>query len=276
MIGLSIKSLKSVVNIASVIAQIGFTTFFFAYLLFPSLNFDQLGVKTDLNLNQIQSDVQKAWIGRCFKNELGVACPSNQDIKVGKLSYPNTKFVPAHPNIYYALMTIRTPEHGTAPDDDPKGDRDSCGKYQQRLQEWLFEGGGLYKEAKAIIGDEKLFPQVTEQEKQTIYNAGEGWSNSMQAICKKVMDIVTPSFFDHLAVRRLKTRINQKSGKTYYDDMASLDLGNNEGKEALLTLTCNSQAPADCEVWKNNGRTFTYAIINQNEHNKAVTSCKPC
>jgi hypothetical protein len=136
----------------------------------------------------------------------GTPC-TNESIVIDGLQMPDVAWLPDNENLYIFMLATRAQEVGglnwsntTAGDSD----RDSCGPYQQRINE-IFPGGGKANAAKQIMGEAK-YNQVFKGAPSPSESYGEDPVTKAEALsyCKLLIAGTGPAFFDQLFVQRIK------------------------------------------------------------------------
>lgn len=182
----------------------------------------------------------------------GYDCKSNR-IKAPGVDIADVRYVPDNKNLYYALIMMRAQEFNGLDENFVGGDRDSCGPYQQRLQEIASGANGqLAVKAREIFGK-----PITS--------------------CSQLVKEGGNAFFDKLALERLKL-------EGAYDKISGLNLQPGNGSVYLLAQQlCNTQRPdaysvaaRECPInsyyVKNLGKSGE-AFLASNQYEKRKAGC---
>ena len=83
------------------------------------------------------------------------------------------------------------------------GDLDSCGPYQQRVNEY-FVGGGKATIAKQILGEAKYNQIFGNRQANNSYGYSSATDADAEVVCRNLIKVAGPGFFDQVFIQRVK------------------------------------------------------------------------
>jgi len=125
----------------------------------------------------------------------------------GTIRIQDVQFTPGNEGMYYILAAMRYPEYNDKGQDFYLGHKDSCGPYQQRLNELTdTRSGAIVDKAKEILGEEKYNELFAGQSGQDLRaTQDQTTSESQENVCKSINAEFGLGFWDELQIARFES-----------------------------------------------------------------------
>ncbi len=247
----------------------GSAVIIFILLFTPNMNMVFYG----LGENKYNGTFDVALVANCQQNNDGVFCAekTQADLDAGGVKVYDLSFVPKDPKLYNAVLAISLTENSQRV---IKGDRDSCGGYQQRLSEIVSPDSQKYLDAQTILRErgKNVSDYITQDERDLLNNqviadrdgntanmTNYGVTNAnssgtakyykgFEAICKRWVEKLGNAFFDQMQVKRFERE--KVWGNNL--DLNRLEIDNPDYIEKMMNIILPTHRPSEGEKakWK--------------------------
>jgi hypothetical protein len=236
----------------------------FLLLFAPNMNM----VFYTLSENKYNGVFDSALVQTCQQNKEGVFCAekTSPDLEAGGVKVYDLSYIPKDPKLYNAVLAISLAENSQRV---TKGDRDSCGGYQQRLSEIISPDNQKYFDASAILRErgKNVSDYITTEERELLNNQVEadrdnnnpnmsnyGVTNAntsgtakyykgFETICKRWVEKLGNAFFDQMQVKRFEREKVWGDGKQLQD----LDIDSPNYINEMIEIILPTHRPSEAE-----------------------------